>query len=40
MLFWSYMYVEKAAETMFERKNSMQNVDEIDTWPISPLDYM
>jgi len=35
MLFWqlffSYMYVEKAAETMLVRKICMYKVDEIDT---------
>jgi len=31
-LFSSYMYVEKAAETMFVQKNCMFNVDEIDYW--------
>jgi hypothetical protein len=31
-LFSSYMYVVKAAKTMFVRKICMFNIDEIDTW--------
>jgi len=31
-LFSSYMYLVKAAETMFEQKIRTFNVDEIDTW--------